>query len=697
MNEHESTQPALILVVDDDESIRTYLRTVLTRHGHLVIEAADGKEALQKSQENPPSLVLSDILMPVMDGYQLCMEWKKDHRLREIPFIFHTGTYLDEDDEKLARSLGADDFLSRPIQYKELLRRIDDVLQKNTSPSMPAHAVEHPHESHFQQYRSSLIRKLEHKMEELKKAKEKIQNEYAEKLIVEQKLRESEELFRAVFEQHSAVKLLIDPDTGNILDANIAAEKFYGWSRETLRTMRIQQINTLPPAQVKEEMERVRKQKKIYFNFQHRRADGSIRDVEVFSTAIKIKNREFLHSIIHDVTDKIIIEHALKESEEKYRSLVENAPCLICTIYPDGTTAYVNSFVESITGYKQSELIGKNWWDIFYPADLRVQVDALFVSFQDSDVNKYVMTLSTKNGTHRTIEWNSFNEYAPDGSIRLINGIGIDVTERIKAEEQLKQLTSNLQTLVESRTAELKKSNEDLESFVYSVAHDLRAPVRHISGFMQFLKNELGENKSEKIERFLDIIGDSAQHMSELIDGLLNFARIGKITPKTERVDLRALVREVLEDFREDILRKNIAVHCDELHIIQADRTLMRTVLVNLIGNAIKFSNAKECPEIEIASRSSETEDIISVRDNGVGFDMQYANKLFGIFQRLHSEKEFAGTGIGLASVRQIINRHGGRVWAEGETGKGACFYFSIPKAKPLTNHIPFHSQNERR
>lgn len=306
------------------------------------------------------------------------------------------------------------------------------------------------------------------------------------------------------------------------------------------------------------------------------------------------------------------------------------------------------------------------------------------------------ITITLEKIDDRIYETRKFQVSLPDGSTG-IGGYVRDITEKIKAERQLQDLTENLQKLVEERTAELKKAHEDLESFVYSVAHDLRAPVRHIGGFLQFLRNELGGNITEKAARFLDVIDEASRHMSALIDGLLDFARLGKIVPKIEVVDMYKLVAEILEDFKDDIERHHIAVRCENLHAIHADRTLIRATLVNLIGNAIKFSSHKEQPEIEIACHPSETEHIISMRDNGVGFDMQYADKLFGIFQRLHGEKEYAGTGIGLASVKQIVIRHGGRVWAEGEIGKGACFYFSIPKEPDKSHNISLKSGKESR
>lgn len=252
----ENKKKATILVVDDDYSIRSFLRIALERVGYCVLEARHGKEALEIAQNNPPSLVISDVLMPIMDGYELCVHLKSNAQLHTVPFIFYTGTYLDEEDEKLGRSFGANDFITRPIALDELLRRIEEAIAKRipAKENEPYTKTGKAFNNNFQKYRATLGRKLEEKVEELRKSKEEIEKVLLNRMSIEAKLRESEELFRAVFEQHAAVKLLIDPNTGNILDANYAAKKFYGWSREELKTMRIQQINTLPPEKVKEEM-----------------------------------------------------------------------------------------------------------------------------------------------------------------------------------------------------------------------------------------------------------------------------------------------------------------------------------------------------------------------------------------------------------------------------------------------------------
>ncbi len=699
MNENESPRTHLILVVDDDEAIRTFLRAAFTRIGYTVIEAINGAEALEKARENPPDLVVSDVLMPIMDGYQLCMEWKKDNRLCAIPFVFYTGTFLDEEDSQLAQTLGAEDFITRPIEIKEFLRRVGEVLKKKEV-SSPSHVDDdHFSKNHFQKYSASLVRKLEKKMEDLQAAKEKIEQEIRQQKQAQAKLRESEELFRAVFEQHAAVKLMIDPKTGNIIDANTAAEKFYGWSREKLCSMRIQEINTLPPEQVKEEMERARKAKKIHFNFRHRRADGSIRDVEVFSSAIQTKNRDFLHSIIHDVTEKKIIEEALRESEERYRTLVETQIEAICRWKLDTTLTFVNTAYCQMLGKNRDELVGQKWIQ-FVPEHAREEV---LTPYKRAIREKHPVTYEHEVQTSKGLRWYRWHDvplYNEHAEFFEFQSVGHDITDLVQADQELRNITANLQKLVEARTEELEKAHKALETFIYTVAHDLRAPVRHIGGFLQFLQNELGENISEKATHFLHTIGDAARHMSMLIDDLLEFARIGKINLKIESVDIQKLMEEVLNDFNDDIAQKHIAIECGTLHAIQVDRTLMRMVLVNLIGNAIKFTGPKEHPEIEISCKQSEHEHIISICDNGVGFDMKYADKLFGIFQRLHGDKEFAGTGIGLASVKQIISLHGGRVWAESKVGEGTCFYVALPQNPQTTKIVhrdvsPDHTREE--
>jgi light-regulated signal transduction histidine kinase (bacteriophytochrome) len=248
------------------------------------------------------------------------------------------------------------------------------------------------------------------------------------------------------------------------------------------------------------------------------------------------------------------------------------------------------------------------------------------------------------------------------------------------SEEKLRIFNQQLEQRVTARTVQLEASNRELEMFAYSVSHDMGSPVRHIEGFLKLLHDRIGESIDAQSQHYMDTVREVTRRMGMLIDDLLSFSRMGRTDIVKLPVDLDSMVQEVVRDLEPETHGRDIHWKIADLPEVMGDHAMLRVALVNLLTNAVKFTRPRKQAEIEIGSRPGQDEMVVFVRDNGVGFDMQYADKLFGVFQRLHHADEFEGTGIGLANVRRIIDRHGGRTWGEGSVNQGATFYFALPQ-----------------
>jgi PAS domain S-box-containing protein len=337
--------------------------------------------------------------------------------------------------------------------------------------------------------------------------------------------------------------------------------------------------------------------------------------------------------------------------------------------------SYWNHGAEELYGWKAEDAIGKRSHELLqtiFPAALDDINAELFRTGRWEGELRH--TKADKSKVVVASRWSLRRDEReqPAGVLETNN----DITERKHREEEIRSLNQELL----KRSTELEATNKELEAFAYSVSHDLRAPLRHIAGYAEMLQKNASPVLSDKCQRYMTVILESAKKMGMLIDDLLAFSRMGRAEARRTMVSLDQLLKEILSEVQPETHSRNIVWKIDTLPVCYGDRSMLRLVLINLISNAIKFTRQQPRAEIEIGCVGGDTDEVVVfVRDNGAGFDMKYAHKLFGVFQRLHHANEFEGTGIGLATVQRIIHRHGGKVWAESAVDQGATFYFSTP------------------
>jgi PAS domain S-box-containing protein len=412
------------------------------------------------------------------------------------------------------------------------------------------------------------------------------------------------------------------------------------------------------------------------------RKDGAVRWLAgkgriLFEANGDQKNPQRFLGVNFDITERRQVAEALRESEDLFaKAFLQSPDGVIIARASDRVLLRANEAICRLWGCTPEEVVGQPSQKYSQWLDEKERSRFMQILEQKGECLNYEAML-LMNGGKQVLASFSSRRITLNGEPCFLSVLR-DITENRRTQHELEQLNAHLEQRVSDRTAELEASNRELEAFSYSVSHDLRAPLRAVNGFAQILLDEHAEGLTDKGRHHLGTICEGAQKMGRLIDDLLAFSRLNRAPLKKQTVDTTRLVRGVLEDLLPQKDVRQVEVAMGPLPVCEADPDLLRQVWVNLLSNALKYTQKREVSRVEIGSIPGGTGTVYFVRDNGTGFEMRYVHKLFGVFQRLHRSEDYEGTGVGLAIVQRIIHRHGGRVWAEGEPNKGATFYFTL-------------------
>lgn len=414
-----------------------------------------------------------------------------------------------------------------------------------------------------------------------------------------------------------------------------------------------------------------------------RRRDGSVfRSLNNVSGDVENGRLLRIWGVKRDVTDLVAAQEALQQAKDHAEQLIELASIMVVGLDQTGRVRAFNRTAENITGYSRADVERRSWFEVIAPARLYSQVQQEFRRLLDGgEASTFELPLLTANGDERFIVWQN-NPIIESGKVVGTISFGVDITARRRMEDALRTVNEQLELRVQERTAELGAANRELETFAYSVSHDLRAPLRSIDGFTQALVEDYASILDEHALDYCSRVRKAAGRMGQLIDDLLVLSRITRAEMRVEDVDLSAMASDILALLHEREPQRRVRTHVQAGLRARGDLGLVRIMMENLLDNAWKYTRKTEEADIEVGARWDGNKQVFFVRDNGAGFDMAMASKLFAPFQRLHSAQEYAGTGIGLATVARVAARHGGRVSASAQVGKGAIFEFVLPSQR---------------
>jgi len=588
--------------------------------------------------------------------------------------------------EQFAKSNGLNDLssVSPGVNYLEVCRRAeaegDDLagevatgLEAVISGRQATFEIEYPcHSPQEQRWFSMRANQMGHEQSKVVIA----HSEITQRKLTELRIVESEERFRSIYATSSDAILQTKPD-GTILAANAAACEMFGWSEAELLKLGRKGLIFEDDDRVVAGLNERDRTGQIHSIWRHKRKDGAPFWGEVSSSLFTTSDGELRASVfIRDITERLIMQKLLTEKEQQLQLFVKYSPAAMAMF--DDKMRYIMTSDRYLSVYGMDrKLTGRSHYDVF-PEITQEWRDVHARCLAGASEKKDEEVFYRADGSISWMKWEIVPWYRSSGQVGGIILMSEDITARKQIEDQIKQLNESLEQKVELRTEQLSMVNKELEAFSYSVSHDLRAPLRAISGYAEILVEDYKGKLDAEGQRVIDTIVRNTNRMGRLIDDMLNFSRLGRLNVSQAHINMEDVVHKVVADLTQTADTK-AKITVKELLPAQADLDMITQVWTNYIGNAIKYSSKQASPKIEIGSYREDERIVYYVKDNGAGFDNQFAGKLFGVFQRLHGQSEFSGTGVGLAIVKRIVEKHNGSVWGIGDPGKGATFYFSLP------------------
>ena len=714
-----------ILAIDDNHDNLVVLKAMVSASFPDVVFtfAHSGKEGISKARADKHDVILLDLVMPELDGFEICRLIKEDPDLRRIPVVILTAERSDTSSRIRALQLGADSFLSKPLVEAELIAVVRTMIRIKQSEDLVR-----SEKQLLEQTVAERTRTLQMQLEELQRTDRELQKSYADlettklaalnlmedlRTEIDQRKR-SEEILQESQKKFKDLSLMfrsISDNMSEMLCAKDLEKRFIFANKSVCENLLIAADTDEPLGN--DDMFFAGRQRKLHAEdpqwhtfgenctdsdkvvLDSRRPEqfdeygnvkGKFLFLDVRKSPLFDNNGNLIGTVgsAQDITSEREMSKQLAQGERQLSTLVSNLPGMVyrCLNDRDGTMLFVSDGCMAVTGYKKEDFLEKKTVSFY---------DIILLEYRDSIRKKWQETLTRgemfeeefpihcAGGETRWVWERGRGVHNENGEIIYLEGYIEDVSDRRAAEEEIKKMNDELEQRVLDRTAQLEAANKELEAFSYSVSHDLRAPLRAIDGFTRILFEDYHPLMDDEGKRICAVIQENAIRMGQLIDDLLALSRLNRAGMHFSKINMQNLAQIIFNEIAGEDLKKKVIFNVSHVQPALGDNVLVRQVLVNLIGNALKFSSQRETPVINVTSRIHQDTIEYCVQDNGAGFDMKYADKLFGAFQRLHSVKEFDGTGIGLAIVQRIIHRHNGKVWATGDVGKGASFYFSLP------------------